>query len=108
VAQNGDVIGCVQLKPHTGCQELASLVVVQGWRNRGVAKALIEHVKENAGIPLYLMCDARLAPFYAKHGFEKLEERGEMPAYFRRIHLFTTLLIKTRLVKGQLAIMSWT
>jgi N-acetylglutamate synthase-like GNAT family acetyltransferase len=85
------VIGCVQLKPHRdGTLELASLVVAENWRGRGVARALVEHVladhsgSANHNGSLYVMCRSGLGPLYEKFGFRELEEE-EMPRYYRRI-----------------------
>jgi amino-acid N-acetyltransferase len=73
VLPNGEVIGCVQVKPHRdGTQELASLVVREDWRGRGVARALMRHELEIHAGPLYLMCRAGLGPFYRQFGFRPL------------------------------------
>jgi N-acetylglutamate synthase-like GNAT family acetyltransferase len=83
--QAGKVIGCAQLKPHRdGSVELASLVVVEDQRGKGVARALIEHLVRLQNGTLYLMCRSGLGPLYEKFGFTTLEEE-EMPKYFRRV-----------------------
>jgi N-acetylglutamate synthase-like GNAT family acetyltransferase len=85
VDPGGEVIGCVQLKPHRdGSVELASLVVEEGWRGRGVARSLVEFLLEEHTGDLYLMCRSGLGPLYEKFGFHALEE-DEMPTYFRRV-----------------------
>jgi N-acetylglutamate synthase-like GNAT family acetyltransferase len=90
VDADGVVIGCVQLKPHRdGSIELASLLVVEGWRGRGVARTLIEAAVAAHDGTLYLMCRPELESLYRKFGFIPLPKE-EMPPYFRRI---------TRLVK---------
>lgn len=82
---DGKVIGCCQVKPHRdGSRELASLVVREDWRGKGVARALVEHfTAEEEGI-LYLMCRSDLGELYEKLGFRSLEV-DEMPKYFRRV-----------------------
>jgi len=81
----GEVIGCAQLKPHRdGSVELASLVVVEEQRGKGIARALIEHLIDEHGDTLYLMCRSGLGPMYKKFGFYPLEQ-DEMPRYFRRV-----------------------
>ncbi len=81
----GRVIGCVQRKPHRdGSVELASLVVEEEWRGRGVARALIEAEIEAHRGRLYLMCRAELGTFYQRFGFEALT-LDQMPPTFRRI-----------------------
>ena len=85
--QQGQVIGCAQVKLHGDVSELASLVIEAEWRSRGVARALIEHwlaASDPAG-GLYLMCRSGLGPFYQRFGFVALRP-AQMPAYFRRIH----------------------
>lgn len=80
-----EVVGCVQLKPHRGeITELASLLVVEDWHGRGVARTLIEHALASHQGPLYLMCRTGLGDFYRKFGFISLDE-NEMPPYYRRM-----------------------
>jgi N-acetylglutamate synthase-like GNAT family acetyltransferase len=87
-APDSTVIGFVQRKPHReGLIELASLVVVQEWRGKGVARALIEAGLDAHDGPLFLMCRADLGVFYQRFGFEALEIEA-MPPYFQRIARF--------------------
>lgn len=88
----GEVIGCVQLKPHRdGSLELASLAVREDWRGRGVARALIEDLIAGNNGELYLMCRSGLGPLYEKFGFYALEEE-QMPPYFRRISKLVSIV----------------
>lgn len=85
VNEEGEFIGCGQLKPHgKDVLELASLAVRPEYRNQGVARAIIEHVLEGSPRPLYLMCRSRLVPLYEKFGFRSIAF-DEMPRYFQRI-----------------------
>jgi N-acetylglutamate synthase-like GNAT family acetyltransferase len=90
VDQDGKMIGCGQVKRHNdGSYELASIAVVPEWRGRGVARAIITHlrdayIKERPGQPLYLTCMGRLGPLYARFGFREVRPE-EMTPYFRRI-----------------------
>ncbi len=85
VSPQGEVIGCVQVKPHRdGSRELASLVVAPEWRGKGIARALIERFLEEHRGEIHLMCRSTLGPLYEKFGFRALTE-AEMPKYFRRI-----------------------
>jgi N-acetylglutamate synthase-like GNAT family acetyltransferase len=88
----GEVIGCVQLKPHRDDSlELASLTVREDWRGRGVARALIEDLIAGHNGELYLMCRSGLGPLYEKFGFYALEEE-QMPPYFRRISKLVSIV----------------
>jgi N-acetylglutamate synthase-like GNAT family acetyltransferase len=85
VSPDGKVIGCGQLKPHgKETVELASIVVSSGYRNQGIARAIIEHLLADSPRPLYLMCRSRLEPLYEKFGFRSISSE-EMPRYFQRI-----------------------
>lgn len=86
VDENGRVIGCGQVKPHgDGSRELASIVVLPEWRKRGVATAIIRRLLTENPPPLYLTCRAELTPFYARFGFEVVENSSELSPYFWRI-----------------------
>ena len=81
----GMLVGCGQLKPHRGgIVELASIAVVPSFRQRGIARLIIEHLLVSAPRPLYLTCRSRLGSFYMKWGFRALVF-GEMPPYYRRL-----------------------
>ena len=84
----GTLIGCGQVKTHgDGSRELASLVVREDWRGRGVARALMEHFLTHEPGPLYLTCRTELGPLYEKFGFRSIDV-GEMPPYFKRVYRF--------------------
>jgi len=90
-APGGEPIGCVQLKPHRdGSVELASLVVAEAWRGRGVARVLIESAIADHDGPLYLMCRSELGPLYEKFGFRTLAA-DEMPRYFRLMNWLVSI-----------------
>lgn len=94
--QEGQVIGCGQIKPHRdGSFELASIVVHPDWRGKGIARRLIERLLETYPGVLYLMCRAELGSFYEKFGFRAIEVT-EMPTYFRRINRLVNLVSKLR------------
>lgn len=88
----GKMLGCGQLKPHAGrVMELASIAVEAPFRNRGIARRIIEHLISNAPRPLYLTTRAHLGSFYGKWGF-RIAEPSEMPTYFRRLNRVASLL----------------
>lgn len=67
----GKVIACGQLRSFEDAQELGSLVVAQGWRDRGLGSVLVRHLIQQATQPLYLEClGQRLAAYYQRFGFE--------------------------------------
>ncbi len=93
VDSTGRLLGCGQLKPHQdGALELASIAVEPAYRSKGIARAIIEHLLERASRPLYLTCRSSLGGFYEKWGFRILAE-PEMPAYFRRLHRLSRVLM---------------
>ncbi len=84
VDEAGKLLGCGQLKPHAdGSLEMASIAVQPEVRGRGIASAVIERLLAQAGRPLYLVCAARMQPFYEKFHFEVIGPE-EMPPTFRR------------------------
>lgn len=80
---DGAVVGVGQIKHHTGCQELGSLVVLPEYRSQGIAAQLIAALEAQAERPLYLTCLGHMEPYYARFGFRRIAY-GEMPAYFQR------------------------
>jgi len=85
---DGKLLGCGQLKPHRdGSLELASIAVEEAYRGRGIARAVIEHLLENAPRPLYLMCRPALGDLYRRFGFRPAAEET-LPPYFRRIRRY--------------------
>ena len=104
----GNLLGCVQIKQHFGgAKELASLVVSPAWRERGVAKSLVEAAKERSGSSLWLTCRSRLIPFYERFGFREIHDRAQMPLYFKLVPLFERLLRMIGRMEGYIAVMRW-
>jgi amino-acid N-acetyltransferase len=68
------VIACGQLRSFEEAQELGSLVVTKGWRDRGLGTILVKHLIQSATQPLYLEClGQRLAEYYRRFGFEAVD-----------------------------------
>ena len=108
VTADDQIVGCIQHKPHRGgAVELASLVVVKGWRRKGVARQLIDHLKETAGSPLWLMCASRLTKFYEPFGFRQVTLGRPMPRYFRWMLRLAYLFNRVTPPNQTLAIMVW-
>jgi N-acetylglutamate synthase-like GNAT family acetyltransferase len=81
----GQMIACAQLKPVPGgLTELASLAVHPAYRQKGIARALIEHLLAYAPRPVYLTCRSGLGKMYQKFGFRVLEA-DETPAHYLRL-----------------------
>jgi N-acetylglutamate synthase-like GNAT family acetyltransferase len=79
------MVGCGQIKPHgDGSRELASIAVDPGWREGGVASAIIGDLMQ-AGPPLWLVCRSQLTHFYARFGFRPVLPEEPTPAHFRRM-----------------------
>ena len=89
---SGELRGCGQLKPHgEEIVELASIAVAPSDRNKGIARAIIEHLISGAPRPLYLICRSGLQSFYEKWGFRVIG-LDEMPSYFRRLSRFANTM----------------
>jgi amino-acid N-acetyltransferase len=92
VDQNGNVIGCGQIKPHSdGTRELASIAVTPEYRHQGIASALIEQLLAKSTGELYLMCRSSLGPFYERFGFQPAEGE-DLPPYFKRMKRLARLI----------------
>ena len=86
VNDEGEVVGCGQLKSHDEeFVELASLVVTEELRGQGIGRALIEALMGRAARPLWLMCRSSLVPLYQKFGFEEVDPEQDQPDYFERM-----------------------
>lgn len=103
----GEVVACVQTKPHGNVRELASLVVECRWRGLGIGLSLVAFLQAEAGPPLWLMCRTTLVPFYEQCGFEEVAAPREMPRYFAAICAIFNLSAVFRLASSSLAIMVW-
>lgn len=90
----GETAGIGQVKRHwDGTQELASLVVVEAWREQGLARRIITHLLETHPGVMYLTCRSGLEPFYKKFGFRSVRF-GELPPYFRLLWLLAQPLLR--------------
>lgn len=106
---DGEVVACGQIKPHRdGSRELASLVVAEPWRGKGIGSAVVHALMADQGPPLYLMCRSSLMDYYARFGFEELTPEMEQPPYFQRVRRLFGKLVDWMASDGShLAIMEW-
>jgi N-acetylglutamate synthase-like GNAT family acetyltransferase len=105
VEESGCVLGCGQVKLHRdGSRDLASIAVAPEWRDRHVARTIIEYLLDKHPRPLYLTCRASLGAFYARFGFRALTA-SEMPSYFRRIAIIACWLKKLKFFREDLLVM---
>ena len=110
VADNGELIGCGQIKPHRdGSRELASIAVQKEWRRQGVAGTLIQQLLANESPPVWLTCMNRLVPFYEPFGFVEVKagDGRSLPRYFRLARTFFKPFQWVSRIPGYLAIMVW-
>lgn len=108
VDDNGRLLACGQIKPHgDGTREMASIAVVPEWRHRGLARAIIRELQEQAGPPLWLTCMDSLVSFYQPFGFVRLADPAAMSPHFRRMHHLARLFFKLSRESGELAVMKW-
>ena len=105
VNSEGEIIGCGQVKPHSGgIRELASIAVIPKYRGRGIARAIIAHLLAENTPPLYLTCRSGLEPFYLKFGFRPLIY-DEMPTYYRRLARLASVMMHFRRPGEHLSVM---
>jgi N-acetylglutamate synthase-like GNAT family acetyltransferase len=102
---DGQFVGCGQLKPHSdGTLEMASIAVKSAWREKGVARIIIQKLMAAAPRPLYLTCRAQMGPFYERFGFRAVSG-AELPRYFRRLSQVAGLIGKLHLVNDTMLVM---
>jgi N-acetylglutamate synthase-like GNAT family acetyltransferase len=78
------LVGAGQLRPHAdGSCELASLVVLPSYQQRGLGGALIHALLGRAPFPLYLYCRGDLVPYYERFGF-RVATVDELPPSLAR------------------------
>ncbi|MDT8304837.1 MAG: GNAT family N-acetyltransferase [Anaerolineae bacterium] len=104
---DGEIVACVQLKPHGKVRELASLVVAPSWRRRGLGRSMVAFAQARAAPPLWLTCRSTLIPFYDACGFHEVTELSKMPPYFALVRSLFDLAMVARLSRTSLAVMLW-
>ena len=89
--ETDQLVGFGQIKLHGDVAELASVVVVEQWQGRGVAKLLMEALLSRGKRPLWLMCESPLTRFYVQFGFREVSDPTNLPNYFRGMYWVTRL-----------------
>lgn len=84
---DGQVIGIGQIKRHRfdGAPELASLVVAEGQRRRGIGSAIVQALLARHQGTLYLFCLVGLERYYERFGFRRVE-RSQLPGSLALLH----------------------
>lgn len=104
-SMHGEFIGCGKIKRHfDGSQELASIVVVDKYRQIGVAKAIIEYLLSENKRPIYGMCPQNHVSYYSKIGFCVIKE-NEYPLYFKLVKNVVRIVCFLLRQKGRLIIL---
>ena len=74
--ENNEIIGFGRLLPHAGCLELGTIGVVEEYREKGIAKtiidALLKAAKTTGRKKIYLT--TLIPSYFEKFGFKKLDE----------------------------------
>ena len=110
VAENGELIGCGQIKSHRdGSRELASIAVQKAYRRQGIAAEIIHRLLADEPPPVWLTCMDRLVPFYEQFGFVEVKDGDgrSLPRTFRFIRTIFKPIQKLSRIPGTLAIMVW-
>ncbi len=103
VAEDGTgIVGAVQIRPHDGTLELASLVVREDQRGRGIGSQLIQALIAQSPGSLYLFCRSQLEGYYARFGFRAIGVQEAPPSL--RIKYAIGRII-TRLIVGRPVLM---
>ena len=92
------IVGVVQIRPHDGTPELASLVVREDQRGRGIGSQLVQSLITQLPRTLYLFCRPQLKDYYARFGFRTIGMKEAPPSLRVRyaIGRFITRLIVRR------------
>lgn len=105
VAPDGQIIGTGQLKPHGAVTELASIAVIPAYQGQGYARLIIERLLSQVPPELWLMCESRLTPLYARFGFQEVLTPAAMPPYFRRMRRLVDVFSRLGRSDNRLAVM---
>jgi amino-acid N-acetyltransferase len=71
--KGNQIVGIGQVKVLPGAHELGSLIVLEAYRGQGIAGKIIAALEATAPRPLYLLCEERMTPYYASHGYRRIK-----------------------------------
>lgn len=93
---NGKIVGLRQVKVHKGgTREVASGLVIPGYRRRQISARLMHEILARERGPLYLLVDEKWAHYYEQFGFQRAAPNGLPPDFAREYRLakvITTIL----------------
>ena len=92
------IVGAVQIRPHDDAPELASLVVREDQRGRGIGSLLIQSLITQSPRTLYLFCRPQLKDYYERFGFRDIGVKEAPPSLRVR---YAIGRIITRLIVGR-------
>ncbi len=96
------IVGAIQIRSHDGTLELASLVVREDQRGRGIGSQLIQALIAQSPGSLYLFCRSQLEGYYARFGFHAIGVQEAPPSLRMR---YAIGRIITRLIVGRPVLM---
>jgi N-acetylglutamate synthase-like GNAT family acetyltransferase len=83
--EDGEFLGCIQIKPHKdGSRELASVAVTPARQSQGIGSLMVKAMLEREAGTLYLTCRKDNVTYYQRFGFVELEP-SEYPRSFKVI-----------------------
>lgn len=86
-ADDGEIVGIAQIKPHRDCREFGSLVVKPAYRGRGIGRQLVEALLSKEAGDVYLLCAVQRVPYYRQFGFEVIDDAQAPPTLRRKLRL---------------------
>ena len=102
--EDGQVIGCGQIKPHRDCRELASIAVRPERQAQGVGSAIVWALLARETGPLYLICRRHRQRYYERFGFARIGW-SELPGSFRPLYAIGAPLTRLFPVDRRLTMM---
>ncbi len=100
------LVGAGQLRPHAdGSRELASLIVLPAYQQRGLGGQLIQALFARAEFPIYLYCRGDLVPYYERYGFYVISGDDLPPSLARHYRISQAIIwVATRLLRRPLVL----